>query len=181
MNDLRKAAQQALEYLAAWSVGESPNASAVNDLIAELEAALEQSEQATGKESLPVGQEEPEGGWQSAPPPQVTQRIADMPMSEYRRGVNDGFKLGLREGRIKAEDEMREQPEQEPVAWMQDTTAGLYVEPQQDRYHTVPLYTAPPRREWRGLTKEDEIPWDGVDVKSFAKAIEAKLKEKNHE
>jgi hypothetical protein len=72
-------------------------------------------------------------------------------------------------------------PEQEPVAWMQDTTAGLYVEPQQDRYHTVPLYTAPPRREWRGLTKEDEIPWDGVDVKSFAKAIEAKLKEKNHE
>jgi flagellar biosynthesis/type III secretory pathway protein FliH len=30
-------------------------------------------------------------------------------MSEYRRGVNDGFKLGLREGRIKAEDEMREQ------------------------------------------------------------------------
>jgi hypothetical protein len=50
-------------------------------------------------------QEEPEGGWQSAPSPQVTQRIADMPMSEYRRGVNDGFKLGLREGRIKAEDE----------------------------------------------------------------------------
>jgi hypothetical protein len=38
-------------------------------------------------------------------------------MSEYRRGVNDGFKLGLREGRIKAEDEMREQQEPEPVAW----------------------------------------------------------------
>jgi hypothetical protein len=29
------------------------------------------------------------------------------------------------------------------------------------------------------LTEEDEIPWDGVDVKSFAKAIEAALKEKN--
>jgi len=45
MSDLRKAAQQAMEYLAAWSVGESPNASAVNDLIAELEAALAQPEQ----------------------------------------------------------------------------------------------------------------------------------------
>ena len=42
MSDLRKLAKQSLEYLAAWSVGESPNASAVNDLIAELEAALAQ-------------------------------------------------------------------------------------------------------------------------------------------
>lgn len=35
------------------------------------------------------------------------------------------------------------------------------------------------KREWVGLMDEDEIPWDGVDAKSFAKAIEAKLKEKN--
>jgi len=35
------------------------------------------------------------------------------------------------------------------------------------------------QREWAGLTDEDEIPWDGVDAKSFARAIEAKLKEKN--
>ena len=34
-------------------------------------------------------------------------------------------------------------------------------------------------KEWVGLMDEDEIPWDGVDAKSFAKAIEAKLKEKN--
>jgi len=33
--------------------------------------------------------------------------------------------------------------------------------------------------KWVGLTDDDEIPWDGVDAKSFAKAIEAKLKEKN--
>ena len=39
------------------------------------------------------------------------------------------------------------------------------------------LYVAP--REWVGLTDEDEIPWDGVDAKSFARAIESKLKEKN--
>jgi hypothetical protein len=35
------------------------------------------------------------------------------------------------------------------------------------------------RREWVGLTDEDEIDWDGGDLKSLAKAIEAKLKEKN--
>ena len=68
------------------------------------------------------------------------------------------------------------QPEQEPVAWMQDTTAGLYVEPQQDRYHTVPLYTAPPQR--KPLT-EDEISEIAMDCSLvtpsdiyFARAIE---------
>ena len=35
------------------------------------------------------------------------------------------------------------------------------------------------QRTWVGLTEEDEIPWDGVDAKSFAKAIEAKLRSKN--
>jgi len=35
------------------------------------------------------------------------------------------------------------------------------------------------KREWVGLTDEDEIDWDGGDLKSFAKAIEAKLREKN--
>jgi hypothetical protein len=34
-------------------------------------------------------------------------------------------------------------------------------------------------KEWVGLKDDDEIPWDGVDAKSFAKAIEAKLKERN--
>jgi len=35
------------------------------------------------------------------------------------------------------------------------------------------------KREWVGLTDEDEIDWDGGDLKSLVKAIEAKLKEKN--
>jgi ribosomal protein L32 len=126
-------------------------------------AALAQPEQATVKESLPVGQEEPEGGWQSAPSPQVTQRIADMPMSEYRRGVNDGFKLGLREGRIKAEDEMREQQEQEPGAWIQPDHLQkarqapflCRVEPTKRMSDFVPFYTHPPRREWQSLTEEE--------------------------
>ena len=36
------------------------------------------------------------------------------------------------------------------------------------------------KREWVGLKDEDEIDWDGGDLKSLIKAIEAKLKEKNN-
>ena len=34
-------------------------------------------------------------------------------------------------------------------------------------------------REWVGLTDEDELDWDGGDLKSLITAVEAKLKEKN--
>jgi hypothetical protein len=37
-----------------------------------------------------------------------------------------------------------------------------------------------PKREWVGLTDEDEIDWEeGGTLKDLVKAIEAKLKEKN--
>jgi hypothetical protein len=208
MTDLRDAARQALELLKELQGGctdsDDGTVEALTvwcpEVIENLEAALEQPEQATGKESLQVGQEEPEGGWQSAPSPQVTQRIADMPMSEYRRGVNDGFKLGLREGRIKAEDEMREQPEQEPVAWMvytQDGKSVCVTDNPADfiEWRSFPLYTHPPRREWRGLTEEEiqsviqlerekrfqRRPPLPLSMTELSHAIEAKLKEKNHE
>lgn len=45
MSDLRKLAEQAMGYLADYTVGESPNASAVNDLIADLDAALAQPDE----------------------------------------------------------------------------------------------------------------------------------------
>jgi hypothetical protein len=203
---LRTAAQQALEALGKWSSGRDIDAVQLNDLIATLESALEQPEQATGKESLQVGQEEPEGGWQSAPSPQVTQRIADMPMSEYRRGVNDGFKLGLREGRIKAEDEMREQTVQEPVAWacfkngeLQTELVGTEAdvdfwcasdEPEMQGMVKGALYTHPPRREWRGLKEWeindglDQLPTEDLCNWSFRQGVyfaEAALRSKNHE
>jgi hypothetical protein len=41
------------------------------------------------------------------------------------------------------------------------------------------FYTTPPQREWVGLTDEDEIDWDGGDLKALIAAVEAKLKEKN--
>ncbi len=40
-------------------------------------------------------------------------------------------------------------------------------------------FTRSPQRTWVGLTDEDEIDWDGGDLKSLVKAIEVKLKEKN--
>ena len=55
MSDLRKLAEQAMGYLADYTVGESPNASAVNDLIADLDAALAQPEQlVVGGDDLPT-------------------------------------------------------------------------------------------------------------------------------
>ena len=194
MSDLRTAAQQALEALGKWSSGRDIDAVQLNDLIATLESALEQPEQATGKESLQVGQEEPEGGWQSAPSPQVTQRIADMPMSEYRRGVNDGFKLGLREGRIKAEDEMREQTVQEPVAWACFKNGELQTEligteadvdfwcasDELDMEGMVKgaLYTHPPRREtepaaFDALVAISLLTHLGGEVAEYADVVEA--------
>ena len=80
------------------------------------------------------------------------------------------------------------QPEQEPVAWMTFDAAGeeddiWYDNPDGkllEGWTYKPLYTALPR-QWQGLTEEetDEL------VRRFARyellrAIEAKLKEKNH-
>ena len=92
-------------------------------------------------------------------------------------------------------------PKQEPVAWYWRRTYadGGYtdgVERQkgvaEERVYgnaeaTVePLYTAPPQREWQGLTI-DEVEASaslGIYAKpliEFARAIEAKLKEKNYD
>lgn len=97
------------------------------------------------------------------------------------------------------------QPEQEPVAWgviqrgkgvwfVNDSrfAAQHYANHYSHRdaagfdQKVVPLYTAPPQREWQGLTDEEiktlaatSAAIRGSYVHSFARAIEAKLKEKN--
>ena len=72
----------------------------------------------------------------------------------------------------------------EPVAWGMEKD-GVILDvicpaehTREEGGYTTPLYTHP--KQWVGLKDDDEIPWDGVDAKSFAKAIEAKLKEKNN-
>jgi hypothetical protein len=84
-----------------------------------------------------------------------------------------------------------EQPEQEPVAWPQDahpwlhsTMLVLAADRRPGLRGETPLFTHPPRREWRGLT-EDEIypmynePSSDAEMVEFALAIEAALKERN--
>ena len=79
-----------------------------------------------------------------------------------------------------------------PVAWMYEwggrtnftTTDQRFVEAVYPHFvKATPLYTAPPKREWVGLT-DDEVfniykQFDSLQYKSFAQAIEVKLKEKN--
>jgi len=84
--------------------------------------------------------------------------------------------------------------EQEPVAWWKTENfidpEGLWGERKTFNCEGdgTPLYTHPPRREWRGLTEEeiwqlyyDERVPEGerCDRVDFARAIEAALKERN--
>jgi len=80
--------------------------------------------------------------------------------------------------------------EQVPVAWMHTTGTGhVYFrkKPQDKVFSPQPVYTIPPKREWVGLTDEEinsvrySRDWtaDWTDT-TFARAIEAKLREKNH-
>jgi hypothetical protein len=67
-----------------------------------------------------------------------------------------------------------------PIAWY-DPSNGM-VSADQDCPLFTPLgqvWGLYPKREWVGLTDEDEIDWDGGDLKSLIKAIEKALKERN--
>jgi hypothetical protein len=77
-----------------------------------------------------------------------------------------------------------EQPVQEPVAWwiVSKTTDEEFVSVRPNDWSDInwekhPIYTHPPRREWRGLT-EEEI--KGYKLCGLVRDVEAKLKEKNH-
>lgn len=92
------------------------------------------------------------------------------------------------------------EPEQEPVAWANSfdlQNFDMRVRTCPDLHHTVPLYTAPPKREWVGLTDEEVVGIGNASglkakptstgiiihpdgIKNFFQAIEAKLREKNN-
>jgi hypothetical protein len=79
---------------------------------------------------------------------------------------------------------------QEPVAWfceLPDNKISIKIVGKPTEGNWKPLYTAPPQREWQGLT-DDEIkeivgPWGSLPVDGYTRKlfdqIEAKLKEKN--
>lgn len=79
-----------------------------------------------------------------------------------------------------------EQPEQEPVAWIDEFgnvfPLGAQRGPKYLNEPMKPLYTASPKRKWVGLTDEEEIELDekyGDDFNAYIDARDAKLKEKN--
>ena len=81
------------------------------------------------------------------------------------------------------------QPEQEPVACDCDSPAWCKQYKKCNRVMLgIEPYVAPPQREWHGLTEDEQMQiWENtiryvqseVRIKDFARAIEAKLKEKN--
>ena len=73
---------------------------------------------------------------------------------------------------------------QEPVAWMNDIAFSMDKELLGTRSRIVPLYTTPPSREWQSLSDVEIIymynePSSDAEMIEFARAIEAKLREKN--
>jgi hypothetical protein len=92
------------------------------------------------------------------------------PISDYHEGWEEGFKAATRE--------------HEPVAWMKPS--GL-VSPYKHGSYQIPLYTAPPKKEWVGLTDQEKYDvlegatGDGgrVYYDTLFRCYEAKLKEKN--
>jgi hypothetical protein len=102
---------------------------------------------------------------------------------EYQQWASDAITA------IKAALEAKD----EPVAWIspkellvmrgnayagaKDWRVNLGLEPEEG---DVGLYTTPPQRTWVGLTYEELSQIEGTHIgRSFANAIEAKLKEKN--
>ena len=108
---------------------------------------------------------------------------------EAKIGNDDAYKLER-----DAIKETLAQPEQEPVGWL-DSNDKLAEFMHKDlkaehdkrdsstpRYFQIPVYTTPPQRTWVGLTDEEisAIDWKSDEtLHDFARAIEAKLKEKN--
>ena len=93
-----------------------------------------------------------------------------------------------------AAQQAQEEQEQEPVAWYDGrifygSQAAASVNCA-DMAALMPLYTAPPRREWQGLTEDElgELMHDSCgypmcpngDDLAFARAIETALKERNN-
>ena len=92
-------------------------------------------------------------------------------------------------------------PEPEPAAWASENVIPLrgladnhacLLTPFKCAANTVPLYTAPPQREWQGLTDEEakkvanSVEYNPLAMTVYEyrvavqKATEAKLKEKNN-
>ena len=111
-------------------------------------------------------------------------------------GIMDDIRLNQIDELDKAIKARLAQPEPEPVAWGVPNTRPtekaqfmmLLHSPDGCQYpeQLVPLYTAPPKKEWVGLTDEEYeamaehyVTNCYFDTLEYARAITTKLKEKN--
>jgi len=177
MSDLRSAAEKALKALEGWK-DDAPSWWTTGDekTITALRAALEQPEQPYAEQARRVEQETHGRMWINP--------------------VNGDVSIGT----------PTDQPEQEPVAWqerqakrMKDGVVTEWGGWYPCRYRTIdeakaeacdhipyewrPLFTHPPRREWRGLTEKEHEKarhvCRHVGVEGLVLWLEDKLKERN--
>ena len=104
-----------------------------------------------------------------------------------RKSVQEGKSDRIADLLEEAADYIDQAEKQEPVAWKERHTTFCNTSKDLCDGDPIPLYTAPPKREWVGLT-DDEIkeiigPWGDTPIKGYTRElfdkIEAKLKEKN--
>ena len=159
--------QQALEVLKSKDTWGSSIREAKEDAIKALEEALEtktQAEQHMSKEAMTLALEALEN----------VISYGSLTGDDFVFDQVDEATTSLRQAIAHPQPKL--ETKDEPVAWEQ-----FYPDigkPQIAFNAEVVVYVAP-QSTWVGLKDDDEIPWDGVDAKSFAKAIEAKLKERN--
>jgi len=118
------------------------------------------------------------------------------PEQEESEAVRAAWMAGYTEGEREA-IENQTVHQQEPFAWIDEsairwladrkgkTSAHCTTQLSAARSFEkpMPIYTAPPRREWVGLTDEEKAELDaeyGDDTLAHLEAIEAKLREKNN-
>jgi len=106
------------------------------------------------------------------------------PDGEMKIGVVPETRPATREEKIVRPGVYEVPVEQEPVAWLYRDSWGTLKLSQTMPPPTgaFPVYTTPPRREWVGLTEEEEL-MVGVAIGLTGIAIrmiEAKLREKNN-
>lgn len=97
------------------------------------------------------------------------------------------LRAALSEEAMQRLTDVQQEREQKPVAWGLDIsfqdkigTGQVTFKKHDDLGFVIPLYAAPPKREWVSLTDEEvkNLPWNGWAL-DLARAIEQLLKEKN--
>lgn len=166
MSKLREAAQAALEALEQLDEVETMDATiSVIDEIHQLQAALAEQEA------------EPVGG--SCPTCEALARTVMCDQVSYdARPAAYAVHVITDDDGIEEWDDIFTSPDVAREAADAYASTGMG-----ERYEVVPLYTAPPRREWAGLTEEQKIEMSywSVDNLTLVAAVEAALKEKNHD